>query len=173
MTEEDEWQERIVVKSLWNKLRKILILTAKVRCFVNLFPHVSARLDCLETFDNGTTVKLFRQCLSLLKMQMLVINPTFAHLFWCGEAGWLHLALLNPSITQGSRINGMQRKAVSARRHAGRIPAACTRRVGEREEHWSRNRSKYPSHILNAWWQVSFGWVLIFKIKKRHTEMHK
>lgn len=93
-------------------------------------------LDCffLETFDDETIVKLFRQCLPLLKMQMSVINPAFAHLFWCvcvcvgGSGGGLHLALLNPSITQGSRINGMQRKAVSARRHAGRIPAAGARR---------------------------------------------
>lgn len=86
------------------------------------------------TFEDGTIVKLFRQCLPLLKMQMLVINPAFARLFWrlWGGRGWLHLALLNPSITQGSRINGMQRKAVSARRHAGRIPAARTRRAGER-----------------------------------------
>lgn len=127
------------------------------------FPRVSSCLDCLETFDDGATVKLFSQCLSLLKMQMLVINPTFAHLFGCGEVGWLHLALLNPSITQGSWINGMQRKAVSARWHAGRIPAA-----GTRQAHPSRNRSKCLSHILNAWWHVSFCRVLLFRIKKTH-----
>lgn len=114
--------------------------------------------------DYCETVPQLSQC--LLPLKCMVINPTFAHLF-----GGLPLALLNPSITQGSRINGMQRKAVSARRHAGRIPAASTSQSGE--EHWSRNRSKYLSHILNAWWQVSFLWVLILKNKTKNTQRHK
>lgn len=101
------------------------------------------------------------------KMQMLVINPTSTHLF-----GVLHLALLNPSITLGSWINGMQRKAVSALRRTWRIPPACTSR--SREEHWGRNRSKHLSHTQNVWWQ---GWgffvyvCLYIKIHCRHKHV--
>lgn len=84
-----------------------------------------------------------------LKMQVLVINPTSAHLF-----GVLHLALLSPSITLGSWINGMQRKAVSALRHEGKTPPAST--TQSREEHWGRNRSKHLSHTLSVWWQGHF-----------------
>lgn len=138
-TEEDEWQQRKVAKRA--SAKKSLRQVAKDVQFDSeghralwMFPRACMCLDCffLETFDDETIVKLFRQCLPLLKMQMSVINPAFAHLFWCvwGWGGRLHLALLNPSITQGSRINGMQRKAVSARRHAGRIPAAGARRAG-------------------------------------------
>lgn len=88
------------------------------------------------TFEDGTIVKLFRQCLPLLKMQMLVINPAFARLFWrvwgervtapCFIKPIYHSRLPNQWDAEESSVS------TAARRHAGRIPAARTRRAGER-----------------------------------------
>lgn len=107
----------------------------------------------LETFDDETIVKLFRQCLPLLKMQMSVINPAFAHLFWCGVGcGGVtapcfikpiyHSRLPNQWDAEESSVSTTARREnTSSRCEAG----------GRREEHRSRSRSKYLSHILNAW----------------------